>query len=343
MTYCIDFFRKFKKEGNFCGLDKSQVSRLTSYLEIVELLMKQNIPEEQVYKNFSVRAATPLIESKGDAHTEGLNYVTAQLKEGKRVQTGDLQTTLKSCTCATSKPVTVPKMEEKPKQERNEKPPMGQAKPSLPVEKPKDPGSFHPPKGSIPQTDLPPQPSLTEQERKREMERAAASQQAAPPVMQSDLERKQKFNPAPPKPAPCLSGKPCPDPSGKSHLIIQKVIGNKCTVSGALCKDMPECPLDRVIRLKGTAPDPIVPASRLQHDGLGNTFVKPAPLTIKKTPLTDTERDQMVDALLERTRFTPNDLEIIEDLLKMKKWGWTCRFDLVEAAILNLITEAGGA
>jgi len=27
MTYCIGFFRKFKKDGNFCGLDKSQVSK----------------------------------------------------------------------------------------------------------------------------------------------------------------------------------------------------------------------------------------------------------------------------------------------------------------------------
>jgi hypothetical protein len=45
LTYCIDFFKKFKKEGNFCDLDKSEVSRLNSYLEIVDLLMKQKIPE----------------------------------------------------------------------------------------------------------------------------------------------------------------------------------------------------------------------------------------------------------------------------------------------------------
>ena len=339
MTYCIDFFRKFKKEGNFCGLDKGQVSRLNAYMDIVELLMKQNIPEEQVYKNFTVNAATPLIASKGDAHTEGLNYVTAQLKKGKTVTNGDVQTTLKSCSTTTPHPAPRPKESCKFTTSPTEH------KPSLPVEKPKDNGSFHPPKGSIPVTTLPPQPSLGDRVRQQEITEAGKSQQAAaaPPVTQSDQERKQKFNPAPPKPAPCLSGKPCPDPSGKSHVLVQKVLGNKCTVSGALCKDMPECPLERVIRLKGTAPDPIVPASQLQHDGLGNTFVKPAPLTIKKTTLTDTERDQMVDALLERTRFTPNDLEIIGDLLKMKKWGWTCRFDLVEAAVLNMITEAGGA
>ena len=102
MTYCIDFFRKFKKDGNFCGLDKSQVSRLTAYLEIVELLMKQKIPEEEIYTNFSVRAAEPLITAKDEARVEGLNYVTARLKDGKKIKTGDIQTNLKSCTCATT-------------------------------------------------------------------------------------------------------------------------------------------------------------------------------------------------------------------------------------------------
>ena len=40
MTYCIEWFHKFKKEGNFCDLDKSEVSRINGYLEIVDLLTK---------------------------------------------------------------------------------------------------------------------------------------------------------------------------------------------------------------------------------------------------------------------------------------------------------------
>lgn len=153
MTYCIDFFRKFKKDGNFCGLDKSQVSRLTAYLEIVELLMKQKIPEEQIYENLSVRAAEPLITAKDAARTEGLNYVTSRLKEGKKIKTGDIQTNLQSCTCAT------PPTERKGKScTCATKKPLTQPEPDHPNH-----GQFVDQPGTLPVTDAPPQPSLAEQ------------------------------------------------------------------------------------------------------------------------------------------------------------------------------------
>jgi len=149
--YCIDFFRKFKKDGNFCGLDKSQVSRLTAYLEIVELLMKQHIPEEQIYENLSVRAAEPLITAKAEARTEGLNYVTAQLKEGKKIKTGDIQTSLQSCTCATSEPKAKPVQEKKPEPTKAE---TSQKKPFAMCYQP----------GEVKVTDAPVQPSLAQQQ-----------------------------------------------------------------------------------------------------------------------------------------------------------------------------------
>jgi hypothetical protein len=66
-------------------MDKSEVSRLTAYLEIVEQLMKQHIEEEDIYKNLSVNAARPLIAAKGDERTDMLNTITAQLKGGEKV------------------------------------------------------------------------------------------------------------------------------------------------------------------------------------------------------------------------------------------------------------------
>lgn len=165
MTYCIDFFRKFKKDGNFCGLDKAQVSRLTAYLEIVEMLMKQDIPEEQVYKNFSVRAATPLIAAKGDAHTEGLNYVTKQLKGGKKVQTVDMQSTLNGCTCSTSLPAPKPVKQKKPE-------PLNAGKleetPPLPKEKPAKSNAFCYQPGEMPVASDAPVVSLGEMSRQKE-------------------------------------------------------------------------------------------------------------------------------------------------------------------------------
>jgi hypothetical protein len=168
-------------------LDKSQVSRLTAYLEIVELLMKQHIPEEQIYENLSVRAAEPLITAKAEARTEGLNYVTAQLKEGKKIRTGDIQTSLQSCTCATSEPKAKPVQEKKPEQKKAE---TSQKKPFAMCYQP----------GEVKVTDAPPIPSLGESVRKAELAAAAASQHinngadvAVNPIIINDTYRQSPF------------------------------------------------------------------------------------------------------------------------------------------------------
>ncbi len=162
MTYCIDFFRKFKKEGNFCGLDKTQVSRLNAYLDVVEMLMKQKIAEETVYTNFPVGAARPLLSAKGDERTEALNFVTSALKSGKKITQGSLQSNLKQWKLSPPAGNVDKKLaksnfpsEEKPKTE--------------PVVKKQDPAKcFSPQPGTIPHTDAPPQPSLAEQIRAKE-------------------------------------------------------------------------------------------------------------------------------------------------------------------------------
>ena len=84
--------------------------------------MKQNITEETVYSNFPVRAAEPLISAKGDAQTEGLNFVTSRLKEGKKIKTGDIQTNLQSCTCSTNSPQKTPEKVKEPVIEEIKKP-----------------------------------------------------------------------------------------------------------------------------------------------------------------------------------------------------------------------------
>lgn len=222
MTYCIDFFRKFKKDGNFCGLDKSQVSRLTAYLEIVELLIKQQIPEEQIYEQFTVHAAEPLISAKGETRTKGLNFVTGALKEGRNVTNKDIQTTLKSCstattkpvfpvescTCATSKPVSKPIQEKRPEPAKEEKP--------------KDPS---------------PQPSLGDRVRAAEIAEAGKNQPAPAAPIAPVL--KEKYNPtATPAQPPCLAGKPC--------LKMKRVgiRGRICDVLGVPINQLPgnRCP-----------------------------------------------------------------------------------------------------
>jgi hypothetical protein len=553
MTYCIDFFRKFKKEGNFCGLDKTQVSRLTAYLEIVELLMKQKIPEEQIYENFSVNAATPLMAAKGEAHTEGLNFVTRSLKEGKKVTNGDVQTTLKSCSTTTrptaKEPLPVEKKSETPvkfgikvcrerkcvelrKNENEAYPEDSQERcqvfntmpgtlpccikdPAIPPEellhhalwnlhtdweknlkinrktpgpkncpstcpykiseqgevfgktgagryekkqgtiwkcafvgavlgsglagscpchvldnpqqekqidllkeitgyrkgknwicdcgpcpdgckrttagdktcpvirvdfddlkecplwripakilpaiapaskkepivlhpeiKKQDPSKcFSPQPGSIPVTTLHPQLSLGQQLATKEVPAVTIPEAPIAQVL------KEKYNgnvskeiPPARKPA-CLTleYEICPDL--EHHIKSDKNRGKICDVIGIPLNQLPhnECPLDRELRLKGTLPDRLKPASDLVDPHTGGRIIKPAPYKLSKSRLSDGERDGMVDALIEHTAFTPKDIEQIDELVKGNREGWECRFDLVEAAVMMLLAKAEGA
>jgi len=272
MTYCIDFFRKFKKEGNFCGLDKSQVSRLMAYLEIVEALVKQKIPEEQIYENFTVKAAEPLISAKGEAHTDGLNYVAATLKDGKQVTEKDLKSTLKSCINATISggSATVKPKKREPYNGTPQKPPTAQVKAPLPVEKPVVKESLTvPPAAPIAQT-------LKE---KYGGDTFAKSEQPA------TVKESLTVQPAPEFPWHCGVA-PCPD--GKNYISIDKIRGKVCNLFGDIglpCDQLAKerCPV--LIRINKAKEGGVVPASDI--DSLtGGRFVKLAPVKITKAPMT---------------------------------------------------------
>lgn len=104
MSYCVDYLQKFKREGNFCGLDKGQVSRLNGYANLLETLEKQQIPEDVIINNFTVGAATPLLPVKDERRTDCLNYIVSQLKTGKKVTAGQVRAKLQIY----NKPVTEP-------------------------------------------------------------------------------------------------------------------------------------------------------------------------------------------------------------------------------------------
>ncbi len=119
MSYCYDFIRKFKKEGNFCGLDKSEVSRLEAYIEIIDALMKQHIEEKTIVDNFPLGAARHLIPIKDERRADGLTYVTQQLKAGKHISGKDIQQKLE---ISNNKPKTKPESEKDPKSEKKQDP-----------------------------------------------------------------------------------------------------------------------------------------------------------------------------------------------------------------------------
>jgi hypothetical protein len=116
-------------------------------------------------------------------------------------------------------------------------------------------------------------------------------------------------------------------------------------VIGIPCNQLPdnECPLERKNRLKGTAPAQFVRAAEMMDELDAAKPIKPAPLKIAKTPLTIGERDWSTNALIERTVFTPKDIEQIDELVTAGYEGCKCRFDLIETAVMQYLAKAEGA
>jgi len=97
MTHCHDFFRKWKRDGNFCGLRKQDAREMDSYLTLVERISneKTGLNADLVFDKFTAGAARPIIRCKdAETETKALNYVIACLKRGEDVTGGDLQATI---------------------------------------------------------------------------------------------------------------------------------------------------------------------------------------------------------------------------------------------------------
>lgn len=443
MAYCIDFFRKWKNEGNFCGLDESQVSRLNFYMDTLEMLVKQKIPEEKVIELFTVGAATPLITAPAAARTEGLNFVAKQLRDGKKVRAKDLQQLL-----ILEEKKERPAVKQDPAKTLSPQPGsiktftglQGVTPSTRACEDAKCPsiasrgsrmakectlsGLVPGNTGTCPLdlqfyyvkypvtaacrakhcdklklqrpglhlctfTGMRPEnhthqvcPLTPKEDRPEGWDPTVPAQTQEQPAAAAGPE--PGIIPAP-KPNPCRDFHPaqgkkqqfvCPDLD--NHLVVEEVRGRCCDILNIPINQLPgnECPLERTQRLKGTAPEspkPVWKCGAPCPDGKDHTagdkckilgiaskqipqhqcpiicdpftsgkIIKGPPYKITKSKLLDSERDAMVDALLERTQFTPKDIEQIDELVKINREGWSCRYDVIEAAVMMLLAKAEG-
>lgn len=68
MTHCVDFFKKWKKEPNFCGLGKTACSDIERYLVFVDEFSSENgMDAEAVYRNVPQNAVKPILKFKKDS------------------------------------------------------------------------------------------------------------------------------------------------------------------------------------------------------------------------------------------------------------------------------------
>lgn len=148
MTHCHDFFRKWKREGNFCGLRKQDAREMDSYLTLVERISneKTGLNSDLVFDKFTAGAARPIIRCKDpETETKALNYVIACLKRGEDVTGGDLQATVNGFMGKEPKP---------PAQMRQENPSVPMESTQMRTQEQSD---------AAPVTNTAPYPSLAEQ------------------------------------------------------------------------------------------------------------------------------------------------------------------------------------
>ena len=97
MSRCVSFWHKFEQEGNFCGMDPTEISRVKAYLEFVGKLNVRGFDKDFIYEKFTAGAARPLIALKDDeTRTEALNYVGNCLDRKEKITEGDLKNHIKN-------------------------------------------------------------------------------------------------------------------------------------------------------------------------------------------------------------------------------------------------------
>jgi len=327
--------KHIQKTGKVCKLSTKTMDAVQKVLEFVE-----DHPQISDLSTDAAKALMdipdPIIQQKAISHIE--NALTRKTPRGgsykKRLTKPEVEKVIKTV----SPPENVKKELYVAKPPVSKKEPIS-LHPNIKKQNPSKCFSYQP--GTIPVTDAPQIESLGEKVRKQEMVEAEKNQ----PTPVEEPEPVVVPPPRPPTPAPCTLLKQCPDL--QSHVILEKVRGRVCDVLNIPINQLPgpdkECPLEKKERLKNTPVAAFVRASTTMDNLDAAKPIKPAPYVVKKALLTDGERDTATDALIERTRFTRKDVEQIDELVKVNREGWACRFDLIEAAVMMLLAKAEGA
>ncbi len=175
-------------------------------------------------------------------------------------------------------------------------------------------GCYQP--GEIKTTNDPPQPSLAQQMSREHMDNPATY--SRPLAMQ----QAQNLIPA------CIGGGACP------KMITDGIRGKVCDVLGVPVNQLPAsgCPFDSA---KG-----FTPASRLDA---AKPLVERPPIRIVKTKLTDQERDDCSNALIERSGFfTDREIRQVDELVSARYEGIKSRSDFLMKAASWFLAQAEG-
>jgi hypothetical protein len=319
MSHCIDHLRKWKRDGNFCGLGKQYASELDEWVSLIDKITKNGagIDEESAVTNFTAGAARPLIRCKDpDIKTKALSYVISCLKRGETVTGGDLDATIKGFQGKLVKKTV--------------------EKPSVPVE-PSTESLTIVKIESTPDTDVKePEPAKNVTHGSSAFHTAAQELAAKKNGIAGEMFPEKPDAPAtaeaPWSPAVCKTGK-CPD--NNDHRIVGKELGDKCNLSGSFIRDQKLCPI--IERQRRAAAGGFVPEGQPRP-----ITDEHRPLRIVKTPLTDEEKKSLADSFFERTGKTPKEIQQADELVSARYEGVKSRYELIDKAWSWFLAQAGG-
>lgn len=297
--HCHDWFRKWKREHNFCGLRPQDAKEMDRYIDLTEKIAGNGsgMDEDFIHDHFTAGAARPLLRCKDDAaYEKGLNYVVACLKREEMITGGDLQATIDGLTGKGTR---------KPKESTQ----MRQENPSVPMESTQMRTQEIPDPSGAPLSDrLKDEPHGTSAFHTAAQELAAkqngiAGEMFPDPVVKETLT------------APTWTSAACP---ACEHVIIQKVLGNKCKQTGGLCQDVKECPVERRKQMAQEQGFVIAGSGAPSLQGKPITTEHP-PLKVIPVQLTKEQAEAAITSVV-RGYFTPKSREQWTQLKKIGGW-----------------------
>lgn len=88
MTHCVDFYHKWKREPNFCGMGKQSARTIEKYLDLVgELSETSGLPESLIYVNAPCGAVKNILRFKkgGELRSMAIRKIGTTLKDKKAI------------------------------------------------------------------------------------------------------------------------------------------------------------------------------------------------------------------------------------------------------------------
>lgn len=97
MVRCVDFYKKWEKDPNWCEKTKGAVSLINSYLDLVNDIHGRGIDKEVVYVKFPETSARPVFSIKDpEIRVKIMNYICSCLNRSEKISAGDLKNLVSS-------------------------------------------------------------------------------------------------------------------------------------------------------------------------------------------------------------------------------------------------------